>query len=316
VTGPARHLSLEPLAPGVWAALHRHGGWAIANAGIVDLGGSTLIFDTLLTPAAARELRAAALALTGRVPDLVVNSHYHNDHVRGNQVFPEATVLATSTTRALFLTQGIEELAYDRRNAPARLADLDERPNGDDETSRATAFLEPYFRGIAESMAELELRAPEVAVTGPTWFHGSERRAQLIPFSSGHSGDDAILVLPDDGVVFCADLLFVDTHPFLPDGDPDAFLDATRRLHGLNVRRYVPGHGPVAGAEALATQAGYLEALRDLTDRAVEAGTDSETFAATPIPEPYRPWDLGIPFFETNLRFLRSRALADGGGGG
>jgi cyclase len=46
----SRHFTLEPLADGVWAAIHRVGGWAVGNAGIVDLGDATLLFDAFLTP--------------------------------------------------------------------------------------------------------------------------------------------------------------------------------------------------------------------------------------------------------------------------
>ncbi len=44
------------------------------NAAIVDLGDRTLVFDTLATLQAARDLRAAAERLTGRAPAVVVNS--------------------------------------------------------------------------------------------------------------------------------------------------------------------------------------------------------------------------------------------------
>jgi hypothetical protein len=42
-----RHVRIEAVADGVWAVLHREGGWAVANAGIVDLGDATLLFDAL-----------------------------------------------------------------------------------------------------------------------------------------------------------------------------------------------------------------------------------------------------------------------------
>lgn len=294
-----RHVELQALAPGVWAAIHRHGGWAIGNAGIVDLGGTTLVFDTLLTPEAARELRAAAVERTGRAPGLVVNSHYHNDHTRGNQVFPEATIIATAATRELFLKRGREELEHDRENAPAQLERISAQRGAD----RAADFFGPYLEGIVASLAELELRAPELTVTGETSFHGRDRRARLLPCGGGHSGDDSVLLLPDDGVVFCADLLFVETHPYLPDGDPAALLAAGERLAALGAEHYVPGHGPVAGAEAFAAQRGYLETLTAL---AAEASADD--LAATPVPAAYRDWELGVPFFAANLRFLHALA--------
>ena len=57
---------LERIGEGVWAAIVERGTGAWGNAGIVALGNGTLVFDTFLTPAAARDLRAAAELLTGQ----------------------------------------------------------------------------------------------------------------------------------------------------------------------------------------------------------------------------------------------------------
>jgi glyoxylase-like metal-dependent hydrolase (beta-lactamase superfamily II) len=72
---------LQELANGVYAVIHVTGGAAIGNASIVDLGDRTLVYDSLFTPQAGEDLRAAAEALTDRPTDVVINSHYHNDHV-------------------------------------------------------------------------------------------------------------------------------------------------------------------------------------------------------------------------------------------
>lgn len=50
------------MAGGICAAIHKQGGWAISNAGILDLGDRVLVFDTFMTPEAARDLRNAAEA--------------------------------------------------------------------------------------------------------------------------------------------------------------------------------------------------------------------------------------------------------------
>ena len=63
------HFRLEQIAEGVYAAIAREGGAAHSNAGIVDLGDRTLVFDTLGTPKAAEELRAAVLAEAQKIAD-------------------------------------------------------------------------------------------------------------------------------------------------------------------------------------------------------------------------------------------------------
>ena len=42
----SEHFVLYQLAEGIYAAIAIEGGAAFSNAGIVDLGGHTLIFDT------------------------------------------------------------------------------------------------------------------------------------------------------------------------------------------------------------------------------------------------------------------------------
>jgi hypothetical protein len=54
------HYRLERVAERVLAAIHQPGGGGVGNAAIVDLGGSTLVFDTGMTPQAGAELRRQA----------------------------------------------------------------------------------------------------------------------------------------------------------------------------------------------------------------------------------------------------------------
>src|SRR6478609_4034511 len=118
------YFRLERLAEGVWAAIVARGTGAWGNAGIVALGERTLVFDTFLTPAAARDLRTAAEALTGQPVAYVVNSHYHMDHIHGNAVFDDATIITTGKTRERIANRGAEILDQMREH-PDDLASLD-----------------------------------------------------------------------------------------------------------------------------------------------------------------------------------------------
>src|SRR6185312_4271624 len=118
------YFHLELLSEGVWAAIVERGTGAWGNAGIVALGDGTLVFDTFLTPAAARDLRAAAELLTGQPVTYVVNSHYHMDHIHGNAVFDDAHIIATEKTRERIASRGAELLAL-AFGLPEYLTDLD-----------------------------------------------------------------------------------------------------------------------------------------------------------------------------------------------
>jgi len=47
----SKNFSLQQLAAGVWAAIQNDkGGHAISNAGVIDLGNKTLVFDAFMNP--------------------------------------------------------------------------------------------------------------------------------------------------------------------------------------------------------------------------------------------------------------------------
>lgn len=80
--------TLSQVADGVWSAVSPPFEMpTVSNAGIVDLGDRTVVFDSFMTVEAATALAETAEELTGRPPDLLVNSHHHSDHVGGNAVF-------------------------------------------------------------------------------------------------------------------------------------------------------------------------------------------------------------------------------------
>lgn len=103
------HYLLDGVADGVFAAIATSGGGGRGNAAIVQLDGGTLVFDTGMTPQAGNELRSLA-ERSGPVR-WVVNSHWHADHVRGNQAFTGAEIVATARTKGLIETRAAEQLA-------------------------------------------------------------------------------------------------------------------------------------------------------------------------------------------------------------
>lgn len=83
-----------------------------ATLGIIDLGEETVVFDTMYTPQAAQELRRAAEQLWGRPVSYVINSHFHFDHVGGNQAFAHAAIISTAKTRELMLERGNQRVSH------------------------------------------------------------------------------------------------------------------------------------------------------------------------------------------------------------
>jgi cyclase len=312
----SKHFRLQQLAEGVYAAIHIDGGAAIGNAGIVDLGDRTLVYDTFMAPQAAVDLRTAAEALTGRSVDAVIDSHWHNDHIWGNQVFSADTdIVATGETRRQFIaTRG--HGAYDAFMAEAeknleatRAQFLAAEEEGE---RRQLALWIDYHQSVVETKPILQIRAPNLTFEHLLAFHGTGRSAELIAFEGGHTESDTILHLPQEGIIFMSDLLFIGHQPYLGGGDPESLLRILFDVSALAPKLLVPGHGPVGSADSLTMMGQYVRTLDGLARKLVEEGEAEQTIDAMTMPEPFDDW-LFASFFPGNMHFLHQQRLRERG---
>ncbi len=161
----SKHFSIEQLADGVYAVLARDGGGAVSNAGLVDLGDSTLVIDTFVTPTAGEYLRADAQRLTGRIPRYVVNTHFHNDHIWGNQAFlPEADIISTADTRVLIQTAGMEEYNGYHAISSDRLSKLQAQQGAAKTDAQRASFdlLIGFFSNLERDFPRLRVTLPNL----------------------------------------------------------------------------------------------------------------------------------------------------------
>jgi cyclase len=307
----SRHFDLEQLANGVYAAINAEEGWAICNAGIVDLGDRTLVFDSFMSPQAASDLRQAAESLTGRSVHMVINSHPHNDHIWGNQAFgPDVDIISTTRTRELIITEGPLEIQGFRNVAQKHLEALEAQSTQarDEVTRYHLRVVIIYFQAIIASLPILQLRLPNLTFNGELSFEGSKRSARLIAFDGGHSGSDAILHLPDEGIVFMSDLLFIGGHPYLADGDPEKVIRTLAEVRKLRAKRFVPGHGPVGQISHLDEMEEYINTLNTLVSKAIQKGVSEAEIDKIAMPAKYQHM-IFPTFFTDNLRFLYQRQI-------
>ncbi|MGA9533244.1 MAG: MBL fold metallo-hydrolase [Anaerolineales bacterium] len=308
----SRHFTIEPIADGVYGAVHRPGGWAIANAGIIDLGDGCLVFDTFLTPAAGADLCTAAEALTGGPVRYLVNSHYHNDHIWGNQAFSSETpIVSSGETRQLIETKGQQEYDWYLENSADTLAELEgQLTQAENEAERESIqFSLLYYQALAASMPSVEVRLPTQTFDSKFRLQGSFGDVVLTTFGPAHTANDTILNIPSLGIVFTADLLFVGCHPYLPDGDVDGLLAALEAVKELNAEVLLPGHGPVARPADLDTMIQYLHdvngSARELAREVALA--DEPVFE---VPPRYASWGYA-PFFQASMSFLVDHVQSD-----
>jgi glyoxylase-like metal-dependent hydrolase (beta-lactamase superfamily II) len=309
----SEHFELHRLAEGVYAAIAIEGGAAFSNAGVVDLGGRTLIFDTFENPNAAVDLRAAAEQLTGRPASCVVISHAHPDHWMGNQAFADhACIITTHASREQMLPFVKEirdlkgnpsELVNAIRENRERLAmETDERKRASLQVSIARS------QHDLDALPGLELRFPDLTFEGRLALHGTRRTVELNTQGRGHTASDCYLLLPADKVAFIGDLGFFASQPFMVYCDPQAWVAQLDGMGQWDIETFVPGHGPLGTKTDLALQKRYIQVLDELVARVIQAGGAMEDALQQPLPSPFDVWLTGgMNRFEANVRSAYKR---------
>lgn len=226
-----------------------------SNAGIVVGDERVLLYDTRVTPAYGEEFARAVVEATGvRVEELVVvNSHFHGDHVFGNGAFRGATIVATGSTQAA-----------ERR-----------------EWERQVEIFEGLRPHQAEDIRGGAKVTPTIGLTGPARIELGGVDVELDPAGPAHTEGDLVLTVPDEGVSFVADLAFNGHWPSMWDADVLGWLRALRRLSRVAAPVVVPGHGPTGGPGMLDEMAACLRFLVAL--EGADEGDRDAAVAASPF---------------------------------
>jgi cyclase len=231
---------LSEVAPGVLAYVQPDGSWMVNNTGAVLGSSSVLLIDTTSTERRNRALLGAIDEHGGGLPiRAAVNTHHHGDHTYGNWLLPP----------------GIPIVAHHRCR---------------EEMLRTGLVAQVLFPNV--DYGTVELSPPTLTFDKTITLHVDQTRVELVFVGPAHTTGDVIAWLPDQQVVFTGDLVFHGGHPFLAEGCLANYSAALLRIRELGARVLVPGHGPLAGPDALEGLLDYAEWLSTLARDGFAAG--------------------------------------------
>jgi quinoprotein relay system zinc metallohydrolase 1 len=254
----AYNLVPEPLAEGAWLiagaqeAIDRRNGGAIANVVVLDSSAGAIIVDTGPSRRYGEALRALAESLTRKPVARVYITHFHPDHVFGNQAFPAHAIAAPQG-----VIDGLAKLGEDFASAMYHLA-------GD------------WMRGT-------ELVLPKRVVSAGAEDIG-DRRLRLLPLK-GHTSSDLALFDERSGLLIAGDLVFLDRAATTPHADLERWRISLGTLGAVPFSRLVPGHGPAeAGVRGVEQTRDWLAVIESQIRDAFEKGLDITEASALPLP--------------------------------
>lgn len=255
---------LHQVAEGVHAYLQPDGGWGWSNAGLVEGDGACVLVDTLFDlPLTRRMLEAMEVVTESRPIRTVVNTHANGDHCYGNQLVATPGVEIVASSAAAVEMDDVPPRAL------AALMDLAERLPP--ETGR---YIRQAF-GVFD-FVDIELTPPTRTFSGLDRIDiGAGRTVDLIEVGPAHTEGDVIAWVPDRGVVFAGDILFIGGTPIMWTGPVDRWIEACERIVALDPSVIVPGHGPLTDAAGVRAVAEYLRVVDEGTRHRHSAGMTS-----------------------------------------
>jgi glyoxylase-like metal-dependent hydrolase (beta-lactamase superfamily II) len=232
------------------------------NIGVVRGSDGLLVIDTRSDLREADEL-LDELAHFGRPVRWVVNSHWHFDHVFGNQRFVEQAHGAERREGSAEVDTELE--LWGHVDLPAMLLD-DEA----DLRSRLRAF---YGDEQADEFDRVVLTPPDRLVVDHHVLDLGDRGVDLVHLGRGHTNNDLVVVAANGGTVFAGDLLEESAPPAYGDDSYPLEWPATADLLAASgAATFVPGHGDVMTPSSARDQAGAITAVARLITELYEAG--------------------------------------------
>ena len=238
--------------PGNWVDLDWN--WGVCSYVFYD-GNDAVVFDTGVYPSQGAWIRAFVEQNLKATRILVVNSHWHLDHVSGNVHFADCPIIATTRCRS-------------------ELAALKEQ------IESATLWGEPAVPVVL----------PSITFDDGLHIQLGKRSLHLRRFDL-HTEDSIALEVEGEGICLCSDML-EDTVPFVTDFEKiPTFLSELARLRACGCQRFFPCHGSPRVIANGGYGPGFIDAVEEYLhslQRAASDGSKGLTEIENCIPEALR----------------------------
>jgi 2-keto-4-pentenoate hydratase/2-oxohepta-3-ene-1,7-dioic acid hydratase in catechol pathway/glyoxylase-like metal-dependent hydrolase (beta-lactamase superfamily II) len=267
---------LHEIADGIWAWTLPDGGYGWSNAGLVVGDGASLLVDTLFDLALTREMLTAIKHITDHAPitDALI-THSNGDHTHGNQLLdPSVRIIAAKGTA--------DEIAHGM--APEMLAMA--------QTANLGPIATPYARDRFGhfDFSGIKLRNADHTFDHDLTIEVGGRQINLLNLGPAHTAADSVVHVPDAGVLFGGDLLFIGCTPIVWAGPIANWVTACDTMIALDAPTVVPGHGPVSDPDGIRAVRGYLAHVAEQAEAAYRKGLSWTEAADTIDLGEYATW--------------------------
>lgn len=245
------------------------------NIGVCTGVDGVFLVDDQFAPLTDK-IRAAVANISDRKIRFLINTHWHRDHVGGNENLGKAgTVIFAHENVRKRMSEGQFMKFFDSKVPAAPAAAL-----------------------------------PVVTFTQDIKFHLNGEEIRVFHLAGAHTDGDAVVFFANANVIHTGDIYFAGAYPFIDlesNGSVSGLIEAINRILLLidTRTRVIPGHGPMSNKGELEAYVRMLASLRDRIGHLISEGkTLEEVLAAAPSKAFDEKWGKGFISPEKFIRIL------------
>jgi len=260
-TAPELNVKVTPIKANLYL-LKGKGGNVVASVGD---DGILIIDDDYVEYGPAYHEALKTLSKTEGVPRLVLNTHWHSDHVGGNAYWGERGSVILANTNV-----------YERMS-----------------TRQDMKFVD---RVVEPSPA---VALPMVTYGDAITLHFNHDKLRVQHFPGGHTDGDSVVFFTGENVVHMGDHYFKDAFPFVDIGSGGNVLGLTANVAAImdqidEETIVVPGHGAVATPRELGKYHQMLLTTTELVRAKLAQGMSVEAITEQGLGEEWESWGQGF----------------------
>ncbi|UCH89231.1 MAG: MBL fold metallo-hydrolase [Thermoplasmata archaeon] len=244
-----------------------HGGGGNTTVARTDSG--IIVVDSFVSPQAAREAKDIIIKYFPDIPiKYLINTHYHSDHVRGNQHFRDALIIGHANLEK-HMMDDYDQLIKKYGSYDEKIMELENRINEVTvETGEAAHKLKEDSLFLKEAKTFLEEfipTPPSLHITSDSILTIGGKIFEILYFGTAHTDNDLVILSREDQLLIMVDLLF-HRNCYIINSTSDvknwiSILDKMIK-RSAEYKYVIPGHGAVVvDANALVEQRDYLNII-------------------------------------------------------
>lgn len=252
-------MAIEKIADGVYGAIWSEMKRDPVHANSLIIIGETgvAVVDADYTPSAARATVAEIRKLTKLPVRYVITTHWHDDHIFGNQVYrdawPGVEFVAQVNVRNSMMARAREhqqELVTSYGKALTTVTTrLEKGINGKGEPltpadRKHHLDMQAMYRSYLTDFKSVTIVLPTVTFVDAVTLYLGSREIRVMSLGKGNTLGDAVIWLPKEKIAAIGDLVVYPV-PYIYGGFPDSWGKVLQSIRELQPVVMVPGHGPV-----------------------------------------------------------------------